>query len=401
MMTGSVGAASAASSGRGNRAMEMENDYQVVLPSLPTGRLVLNTVFLHADIRARPYRVEDFRDALARQSLLSDVIALGAYRMSHVWAITLKDADAVKKIAGVGELRVKERRCLVIDPANQDVRLKLHWLLHTVPDEDVRAALAPYGKVSEVARERWRVHGVSEKGSTSRMVTLKLKAGVKLDDLPHQLNVGGELALVVVPGRPPLCLRCRGTGHIRRECKVPRCGACRRFGHEDGECPRTYASIAGPGTSEDASEHLMDEADAEEAARTTGKTETKDGPSFTPLVKQKTTTTLTSPAVVASQLAQRDPESDSGHSAVADTKASLKTPDRVEPRIADAMDADDEAAALTAGKRSREESAGENLQPGGSSSGEPPPKTTGSRRSSLKPRPNLLAESRQAGKLPP
>ncbi|MDD9361657.1 MAG: hypothetical protein PV344_01870, partial [Anaplasma sp.] len=154
----------------------------------------------------------------------------------------------------------------MIDPGNQDTRLKLHWVLHFVHDDDVRAALAPYGKVMEVTRDKWRVQGCQDKVSTTRSVTLRLKAGSTADDLPHQLRVAGDLALVVVPGRAPLCLRCRGTGHIRRECRVPRCALCRRFGHDEGQCVRTYASVAEPVGGDDTSEHLMDVADAEEAA---------------------------------------------------------------------------------------------------------------------------------------
>nr|XP_050052490.2 uncharacterized protein LOC126548394 [Dermacentor andersoni] len=397
MMTGSVGAASAAFSGRGNRTMEQEGTYQVVLPGLPTGRYVLNTVFLHADITARPYRIEDFRDALAQHSLLPDVIALGAYRMSHVWAITFKDADAVKKLSSIGELRVKNRRCLVIDPANQDVRLKLHWLLHNVPDEDVRVAFAPYGKVTEVGRERWRVQGMTEKGSTTRLVTLKLKAGVKLDDLPHQLSVGGDLALVVVPGRPPLCLRCRGTGHIRKECRVPRCGICRRYGHEEDQCTRTYASIAGPGTSEDSAVMLMDETDAEEAARAGGQPQRDTQPSFTTLVKQKAGP---SRATDGSVQAQHKPEQDDVDKVNEAAKAAVAEESNLETPGFDTMETNLEAASTMAGKRPHEESVDVKLQPGGGGD-EPPPKTGGVRRSSLKPRPNLPADTRKAGKLPP
>ncbi|XP_077560492.1 uncharacterized protein LOC144175274 [Haemaphysalis longicornis] len=265
----SVGAVTAAQSGRGNRFFDAENgnqDYQVSLPQLPTGKYVTNTVFLHGDMRARPYRVEDFRDALTRLALLPEVIALGAYQMNHVWAVTFSSADAVKMMLAVGDVKVKERKCLVIDPNNQDLRLKLHWLLHGVPDDEVRSAFAQYGRVTDVSREGWRVPGCVEKGSTTRHVTIQLKAGVMPDDLPHQLRVGGELTVVVVPGRAPLCLRCNRQGHVRRECRVPRCSLCRRFGHPDNDCVKTYATVAGPIGVEDKSEHLMDEADAEEAA---------------------------------------------------------------------------------------------------------------------------------------
>lgn len=123
------GAATAVKQGRGNRTFGNGNeDYQVTLPTLPTGQSVVNTLFLHGDLRARPYRVEDFRDALARLSLLPEVIALGAYQMSHVGAVTFSSAEAAKKLVAETEFKVKGRRCLVIDPINQDVRMKLHWL---------------------------------------------------------------------------------------------------------------------------------------------------------------------------------------------------------------------------------------------------------------------------------
>lgn len=177
-------------SARGNRFTAQDTeDYQVVLPQFPTGQSVLNTIFFHADMRARPYRVEDFRDTLTRLALLPDVLPLGAYQMNPVWAVTFKSADGVKKILAMNDVKVKDRRCIIINPTNQEGRLKLHWLLYNVPDDAVRAALAPYGRVGEVRKERWRVDGIQDKGSTLRSVTLKLKAGVSIDDLPHELRV--------------------------------------------------------------------------------------------------------------------------------------------------------------------------------------------------------------------
>ncbi|XP_077512793.1 uncharacterized protein LOC144123966 [Amblyomma americanum] len=246
-----------------------DTDYQLILPQLPTGSIVLNTVYLHGDVRARPYRAEDFREALVPTGLLPDVVALGAYQVNHVWAVTLNGAEATRRLLAFKELKVKNSRCVIIDPQDHQVRLTLHWLLHGVADEDVRSALAAFGTVMDVSRERWRVQGMSDKGSMTRTVGLKLKKGMTVEDLPHQIRVGGELALAVAPGRPMQCLRCHGTGHVRRECKVPRCSNCRRFGHEDSQCVRTYASAMGPGERDEA-EHLMDATEAEDAAKGTG-----------------------------------------------------------------------------------------------------------------------------------
>ncbi|CAN8000186.1 unnamed protein product, partial [Ixodes hexagonus] len=216
-------------------------------------------------VKGRPYRAEDFRDALARLGLLPEVGALGAYQMNHVWAVTFKTTEGSKKLLAESELVVKGRRCIVVDPGNRDVRLRLHWLLFNVADDDVRAALAPYGKVVDVSRERWHIDGCHSVSTMTRTAVLRLKGGVTPDDIPHQMRVAGELALVVVPGRAPRCLRCQWTGHIRRECRVPKCNVCRRFGHDGTQCVRTYAVAVGPVGSEEKSELLMDEADAEEA----------------------------------------------------------------------------------------------------------------------------------------
>lgn len=200
--------------------------------------------------------------------LLTEVVSLGSYQINHVWLTTFRNNESKKKLVEARELLVKERRCLVFDPNGQSVRLKIHWLPHHVPDDEVRITLALYGKVTEVTREKWRVQGCESIESNTRTALITLKAGVTVEDLPHQVRVAGGMTLVVAPGRAPLCLRCHRTGHIRRECRVPRCNQCRRFGHETDQCVRTYAAVAEPVREEETSEFLMDEADAREAEAT-------------------------------------------------------------------------------------------------------------------------------------
>ncbi|KAH6937036.1 hypothetical protein HPB50_025304 [Hyalomma asiaticum] len=80
-------------------------------------------------------------------------------------------------------------RLVLSTPRTNQVKLRLHWLLHGVSDEDVRVAFAAFGV--EVSRERWRVLGMA-----TRTVLLMLKRGLKVEDLPHQIRVDGDLALV-------------------------------------------------------------------------------------------------------------------------------------------------------------------------------------------------------------
>ncbi|XP_040064328.1 uncharacterized protein LOC120838455, partial [Ixodes scapularis] len=97
---------------------------------------------------------------------------------------------------------------------------------------------------------------------TTLGVRMTLKEGLSLESLPHQLRVGGGNVLVVVPGRAPICLRCRRTGQRRPICRL----RCRAIGHETRDCVKTYARVVGNRATEETSELLMDEEEAEEAA---------------------------------------------------------------------------------------------------------------------------------------
>lgn len=266
------------------------------------------------------------------------------------------------------------------------MRLKVHWVLHGVPDEEVKAAFVPYGKVVDVSREQWRVSGCLNKGSTTRLVTLKLKPGITPDDIPHQLRIARDNALVVVPGRTPLCLRCHRHGHIRRECRVPRCSLCRRFGHVDADCVQTYASVTGPAGSEDKSEHLMDEADAEEAAGGAGDAAVPVSPPENPEIKDAKATEdsgETPPSAVPAT-----PEGDKTDAAVAEVTKAAATATRVESEAMEVTEVPDAATSGAVTKRQREstgDSASQNNDNGAQE--EPPAKAVPGRRASLKPKP--------------
>ncbi|XP_065310979.2 uncharacterized protein [Dermacentor albipictus] len=398
----SVGAASAAQQGRGTRIFASEDpEYQVLLPQLPTGRIVLNTVFLHADVRARPYRVEHFRDALASLGLLADVIALGAYQMSHVWAVTFKSDEGVKRLSSAKNLKVNEHRCIVVDPANQAVRLKLHWMLHNVSDEDIRTALLPFGKVTDVFHEKWRVQGVQDKASSTRAVSLVLKTGMTIEDLPHQLRVAGEQTLVVVPGRAPLCLKCRNTGHVRRDCRVPRCAVCRRYGHQDTECVKTYSSVAGPALREDVADLLMDEADVDEASRVlVPPADTVATPSVPAAKSTKVVKVLPTGPKDAVQRAcdEGAKEESAAKSATAEEAATEHRP------ATPLKDVEESSASNAAMKRARDSTGSldgnldGNLDNGAKD--EPPPKAQAGRRAPVRPKPNIPPDRRPAAKPP-
>ncbi|KAM7313774.1 hypothetical protein ISCGN_003567 [Ixodes scapularis] len=175
------------------------------------------------------------------RDVFADILRRGLLPPSMRQAVTV----LIPKKHVVGPRGLKGRRCLVIDPSNAEIRLKIHWIPSHVSNDAVRKAMEPYGKVTEVKRETWKAEGFEGIESATRLVRINLKEETTIDGIPHQLRLFGANSLIVIPGRAPLCLRCKHTGHIRRDCRVPLCSECQRFGHESDDCMKTYATAVG------------------------------------------------------------------------------------------------------------------------------------------------------------
>ncbi|KAG0428744.1 hypothetical protein HPB47_024303 [Ixodes persulcatus] len=196
--------------------------------------------------------------------------------MNHVWMLRLHSLAAKQKLVAAKELTVKEGRCLVFDPAKNEVKIKLHWVPYDVPNFKVQKELERFGKVSSITRECFRERGFENVESNTRLVQLTLKEGTTVDDIPHEIRLEGCKVLVLVPGRAPLCLRCRRTGHIRRDCRTPRCAGCHRFGHATEDCATTYASVARDLRDQEESEMFMDATEAEEVVQAVSQSTLRD-----------------------------------------------------------------------------------------------------------------------------
>ena len=74
-----------------------------------------------------------------------------------------------------------------------------------------------FGDVESVEREKTKFD-IFEMESGVRLVKMVLSAD-DIKCLPHILSFKcGTRALVSVPGRPPVCLKCMTVGHVRRDC---------------------------------------------------------------------------------------------------------------------------------------------------------------------------------------
>ncbi|KAH6923786.1 hypothetical protein HPB50_006923 [Hyalomma asiaticum] len=75
--------------------------------------------------------------------------------MSHVRLMNLRSGEA-KKLREAGTLVIKDKSCLVIHPARQEVCIKLHWVAFDVTAAATCRAFNECGVVKEVSTDQWK-----------------------------------------------------------------------------------------------------------------------------------------------------------------------------------------------------------------------------------------------------
>ena len=182
---------------------------------------------------------------------LASVVALrdveGIVRFSGGWQVTFTSFQGLARVGptllvnGVGcEVRPvaekKDNGCVRWLDSFRVVRV--HWLPFFIPPEAVGDVLAPYGRVISVSE----ANGLD--GIPNGVKVVKLETG-DIEAIPHLTKVFFEgrnfPALFTVPGRAPLCLKCRATGHIR--------GSCPSRGEGDSYAARAAKRVGGAGPS--------------------------------------------------------------------------------------------------------------------------------------------------------
>lgn len=174
----------------------------------------------------------------------------GIFKVSasdNSFSVVLKSKEAVDKLAAQEYIYFKRGKFSIVKMSEQIVKLRVHWLPLFYNDSLLKYIFSDFGKVLAVERlktahERMTVlNGIRE-------VTLKVNE-IEKQCIPHIINFGaGQSMLVTLSGRPPLCLRCRTTGHVRRDCPRKTFSGLFTSNRESREAVTVRAS-AGPGVS--------------------------------------------------------------------------------------------------------------------------------------------------------
>ncbi|KAH7965216.1 hypothetical protein HPB49_004709 [Dermacentor silvarum] len=115
-----------------------------------------------AHLRAeRDLSLYHFCGPLRELGVRKDVTGIRPFQRTHVWLIKLRTPEAKEVLVNTGGFVVKGRFCAVVDPVQQDITLKVHWVPFHVTGEALKRTFDHYGEVKEVRQEDWKAEQVA------------------------------------------------------------------------------------------------------------------------------------------------------------------------------------------------------------------------------------------------
>ena len=220
----------------------------------------------------RPYARADFVPHLEKTVGLQAVEAIGPTQRSQVWEITFATKTVKQWFLDAGDFRIKNDFTASVHSSTiRRHYVKVLWYADCKRIADITEFIEKRGyKVMNARRGLSIIEGLTHARTNEVLLTVE---GDSLAGLPYtyEYTVNGErrMSLISVPGRPPLCLKCGFTGHIRSKCDAKFCRRCRQWGHSDDSCALHYAAAAARGTANQATDggrSMVDVADGEDAA---------------------------------------------------------------------------------------------------------------------------------------
>ncbi len=211
--------------------------------------VLATSVILSGPHEGRPYKTEDFLVGLeeALEGKVGDhVLAFGPLNKNQEWHLTLNNPDSKDKLLLAGFITAKGKIFKIRSSDNRRFTARIHWAPPFAPNAAILKALQPYGEVQSINFERSKCLGFESVCTGIRTVVM---TGDRRK-VPHLINVTNPITsdryelLVTIAGRPPLCLKCRQTGHYRRACKTPFCRHHGVYGHTTESCALDKATYA-------------------------------------------------------------------------------------------------------------------------------------------------------------
>lgn len=144
-----------------------------------------------------------------------DITAIFKCDIGGAWFSTFTSTEVADKVIS-SDYSSLDSKVNVSRADRRTVQLKVIWLPVWIKLIAVEMFLEQFGTVIRCVRETEVSEGVSFSNGN---IKVALEVSEKdVYSIPYRAVIGGKDCLLTVYGRPPMCLKCKEVGHIRRNC---------------------------------------------------------------------------------------------------------------------------------------------------------------------------------------
>ena len=208
-----------------------------------------SSVILQGPYDGGTYTMREFYEGLEtalNEEVSGYILGLGPLIKRNEYYLAVNSREVRNKLIQCGSIVVKHSRFTIRATDTTRFVAKVHWAPPFTPSIAIEKAMGNAVTVENVRYEMSTEEGYTNVATGIRLVTM---VGDRTK-IPHLVTITNPIngqqyeLLVTVPGRPPLCLRCKLTGHFRRACRTPFCRHHKVYGHTTEECALKKASYA-------------------------------------------------------------------------------------------------------------------------------------------------------------
>lgn len=144
-----------------------------------------------------------------------DITAVFKCDIGGAWYATFTSEEIAEKVVN-SDFSSLDTKINVSRADKRTVQLKVLWLPIWIKVLAVEEYFEQYGKLLTCHRETENVEGVTFANGNIK-VALEMNEQ-DISSIPYRAVIGGKDCLLTVYGRPPMCLKCKQVGHIRKNC---------------------------------------------------------------------------------------------------------------------------------------------------------------------------------------
>ena len=190
--------------------------------------------------------MEGAQKALEEAEVGGNVVTLGPMLKNNTHYMGVDSTASREALINRGWIVINDRRFRVRSVDDTRFMARLHWCPPYIPASAIAAAMGDKCTVTNVECEMYKGKGLENISTGIRLVSM---VGDR-HTVPHLITVTNPInkqtyeMLVTVIGRAPLCLKCRKTGHYRRDCTTPYFRHHGTYGHSTETCTLEKVSYA-------------------------------------------------------------------------------------------------------------------------------------------------------------